>query len=215
MDADEYLLPELRYEIAETLPELPSEITGLYLKRRMIFMGRWIRYGGYYPTWILRLFRYGKGRNEPIDINEHIVLLEGRSGRLKNDFVDEDHDSLASWTIKHEAFATRQAQVLARMQQGYDSRWIQPRLFENQPQRKRWLAYYFYRAVPLFLRAFLYFFYRYFVRLGFLDGLPGLTFHFLQGFWYPFYIDAKIYEQRLIRESSSRHPVTGTTLRQG
>lgn len=46
------------------------------------------------------------------------------------------------------------------------------------------------------MRAFLYFFYRHFIRLGFLDGVEGLIFHFLQGCWYHFYLDAKIYEAR-------------------
>lgn len=47
---------------------------------------------------------------------------------------------------------------------------------------------------PLFLRAFLYFLMRYTIGLGFLDGKEGLIFHFLQGFWYRFLVDAKIYE---------------------
>ncbi|MEM3265838.1 MAG: glycosyltransferase family 2 protein, partial [Thermoplasmata archaeon] len=48
--------------------------------------------------------------------------------------------------------------------------------------------------MPLFVRPFLYFIYRYFIKLGFLDGKEGLIFHFLQGFWYRFLVDAKIYE---------------------
>jgi len=51
-----------------------------------------------------------------------------------------------------------------------------------------------YNNFPLFSRAFLYFLYRYFIRFGFLDGKEGLIFHFLQGFWYRFLVDAKIYE---------------------
>ena len=47
---------------------------------------------------------------------------------------------------------------------------------------------------PLFFRAFLYFLMRYTIGLGFLDGIEGLVFHFLQGFWYRFLVDAKIYE---------------------
>src|SRR3989344_7070872 len=50
LDADECLMPELRDEIAEVLPEAPSEITGFYIKRRVYFLGRWIKHGGYYPT---------------------------------------------------------------------------------------------------------------------------------------------------------------------
>ncbi|PIU99001.1 glycosyltransferase family 2 protein, partial [Candidatus Wolfebacteria bacterium CG03_land_8_20_14_0_80_39_317] len=52
----------------------------------------------------------------------------------------------------------------------------------------------FYYWLPLFCRAFLYFIYRYFFRLGFLDGKEGLIFHFLQGFWYRFLVDAKLFE---------------------
>jgi hypothetical protein len=47
--------------------------------------------------------------------------------------------------------------------------------------------------LPLFFRAFLYFLYRYFIRFGFLDGLRGLIWHFLQGFWYRLLVDAKIF----------------------
>ena len=46
------------------------------------------------------------------------------------------------------------------------------------------------------MRAFLYFGYRYFLRLGFLDGRAGLVFHFLQGCWYRFQVDALLYESR-------------------
>lgn len=197
LDADEYLLPELKEEIAVVLPELPAEVTGLYMKRRMIFLGRWICHGGYYPAWLLRLFRYAKARSEEAELNEHIVLLEGVSRRLQNDFVDQDHEGLAAWTLKHEGFTARQARFLNGLEEGYDSSWIRPNLFGNQVQRKRWLMYNFYRRAPLFIRAYLYFLYRYVFRLGFLDGPQGLIFHFLHGCWYPFYTDAKIYEERL------------------
>src|SRR5687767_14693707 len=49
LDADEYLLPELCIEITETLRKTPADVTGFYIRRRMIFLDRWIRYGGYYP----------------------------------------------------------------------------------------------------------------------------------------------------------------------
>ena len=51
-----------------------------------------------------------------------------------------------------------------------------------------------YRKLPLFCRSIMYFFYRYFFKLGFLDGKEGLIFHFLQGLWFRFLVDAKIYE---------------------
>ena len=48
--------------------------------------------------------------------------------------------------------------------------------------------------MPLFMRPFFYFFYRYFIKFGFLEGKEGLMWHFLQGFWYRFLVDAKIFE---------------------
>ena len=56
-----------------------------------------------------------------------------------------------------------------------------------------------YALIPLGVRPFIYFLYRYILRLGFLDGFRGLLFHVLQGFWYRFLIDAKVYE--IVRKS--------------
>ncbi|OQY72625.1 MAG: glycosyl transferase, partial [Ignavibacteriales bacterium UTCHB2] len=64
LDADEYLLPELVNEIKEKLPKLEKDVTGVILKRRVYFMNRWIKHGGYYPTYLLRLWRFGSGKYE-------------------------------------------------------------------------------------------------------------------------------------------------------
>lgn len=197
LDADEYLLPKLREEISHVLPKIPDVITGLYMKRRMIFLGKWIRHGGYYPIWLLRLFRHGKARSEQVEMDEQIVLIEGKSSRLKNDFVDHNRKGLSAWTFKHEAYASRQAKALHRLKKGRNQEGIRPNLFGNSVERKRWLKRNLYGRTPLFCRAFLYFGYRYFLRFGFLDGVQGLVFHFLHACWYFFYVDAKIYEKRL------------------
>jgi len=68
--------------------------------------------------------------------------------------------------------------------------------FGNPIERRRWLREGLYWKLPLFARAFFYWFYRYFLRLGFLDGKEGMIFHFLQGFWFRFLIDAKLFEMR-------------------
>lgn len=192
IDADEYLLPELAKEIEERLPAEPKEITGIYLRRRVIFMGKWIKHGGYYPTLILRLFRKGKGRSETREMDEHIVV-EGKTQTLKNDFVDENLQSLSFWTAKHNDFSTREARE--RIKEESEHAEIQEDPLGSQTERKRWWKEAVYMNLPLFWRAFGYFFYRYVIRLGFLDGKEGLIFHFLQGGWHQFLIDAKIYEE--------------------
>lgn len=71
---------------------------------------------------------------------------------------------------------------------------VESSLLGEQYSRKRWMKENMYSKLPLFLRALVYFSYRYFIQLGFLDGKPGLIWHFLQGFWYRFLVDAKLYE---------------------
>lgn len=178
LDADEWLTPELIAEISKKLDATPEDVSGFYMPRRVYFMGRWIRHGGYYPAWILRLFRRGKARSEAREMDEHIVASEGRVERLKHDFADENRKGLFAWIEKHNDYSTREARE--RLKSGS---------FDLKTKN-------FYLKFPLFCRAFLYFCYRYFIRFGFLDGVPGLVFHFLQGCWHQFLIDAKIYEMK-------------------
>ena len=192
LDADEYLTPELWGEIKETLPKIGKDISGFYIKRRVYFMGKWIKHGDYYPTWILRLFRKGKGRSEERKMDEHIILLEGRAKKLANDFIDDNKKNLEFWIDKHNKFSSREVEEITKQLTTNDQQ-LTTKL-SGQTAQKRWLKENFYYRLPLFCRAFLYFIYRYFFRLGFLDGKEGLIFHFLQGFWYRFLVDAKFYE---------------------
>ncbi|MEK7629851.1 MAG: glycosyltransferase family 2 protein [Patescibacteria group bacterium] len=177
LDADEEILPGLKEEILKTLPQVNAETTGFYMKRRVYFMNKWIKHGGYYPVWFLRLWRNGKGRSEERKMDEHIILSEGRSEQFKNDFIDDNKKDLKSWIQKHKNYASREAEEIRAGKYGAGGK-------RN-----------FYYRIPPFLRVFFYFIYRYFFKLGFLDGIPGLIFHFLHGFWYRFLVDAKVYKK--------------------
>jgi len=194
MDADEYVLPSLAEEISSKLDGLTEDINGIYIKRRVVFMDKWIKHGGYYPTWLLRIWRHKKGYIEERWMDEHIKLIDGDTIFFTNDLVDENLNNLTWWTQKHNNYATREAvdilNIIYNFKQ-YDE--VTPNLFGTQEQRKRWLKIR-YASLPLFLRPALYFTWRYFLKLGFLDGKQGLVWHFLQGGWYRFLVDAKIYE---------------------
>jgi glycosyltransferase involved in cell wall biosynthesis len=194
MDADEYVLPELANEIKVKVALLTEDTSGIYIKRRVNFMNRWIKHGGYYPIWLLRIWRFNKGKIEERWMDEHIKLSTGNTVNFEHDLVDDNKNNLTWWTEKHNNYATREAvDILNTIYKFklYDE--VVPDLFGTQEQRKRKLKI-FYSQMPLFIRPFIYFIYRYLVRLGFLDGKPGLVWHFLQGFWYRFLVDAKINE---------------------
>lgn len=194
MDADEYVLPELADEISQRLAGLPAEVGGVYVKRRVFFLNRWMRHGGFYPIWLLRLWRAGTGFCEQVWHDEHIKLTQGDTIRFEHDLVDHNLNNLTWWTQKHNHYTILEAINLLNYQYQFDkAEKVQPRLFGTQEQRVRYLKRK-YAAMPLFTRPILYFLYRYFVRLGFLDGRAGFVWCFLQGLWYRFLVDAKLLE---------------------
>lgn len=197
LDADERMTPELFKEIDITLPKIPSDVSGFYIMRKVFFMKQWIRYGGYYPTWLLRLFRKGIARFEEREMDEHLKLSSGKILKLKNAFFEEDQKDLTIWIAKHNGYAKREAQAILNPEKNL----ITPSLFGSQVEQKRWFKEKIYNHLPLFIRPFLYFIYRYIFRLGFLDGKSGMIFHFLQGWWYRFLVDAKIFEKQKNKKS--------------
>jgi glycosyltransferase involved in cell wall biosynthesis len=196
LDADEEVTPGLVAALRETLPTLAPDVTGIIVRRQVHFMGRWIRHGGYYPTWLLRVFRRDAGRCEALWMDEHISLSHGRAVRLDQDIIDRNNKDLTFWTAKHNSYATREVlDVIAREgAAGVPGRDVA--LPDVQTRSRRWIKNRVYGRLPLFVRPLLYFLYRYVLRLGFLDGREGLIFHVLQGFWYRFLVDAKLYERR-------------------
>jgi glycosyltransferase involved in cell wall biosynthesis len=194
MDADEYITTELANELKASLGQVSAGVSGLYVKRRVIFMDKWIRRGGYYPIWLLRIWRRGIGTCEELWMDEHIKLSSGTVQNLKNDIVDHNLNNLTWWTQKHNNYAIREVIDLLNIKYNFDSKpTVDPKFWGTQEQRTRYLKVK-YSKMPLFTRPFIYFSYRYFLKLGFLDGLKGIIWHFLQGFWYRFLVDAKIYE---------------------
>ena len=108
IDADEELLPELVDEITKKLNFISEEIKGIILRRRLIFMGRFIKHGGRYPEYLLRIWRTGYGKCEQKVMDEHIVLLEGKTITFENDLQDNNQKDLNWWTNKHNWYSNRE-----------------------------------------------------------------------------------------------------------
>ncbi len=192
VDADERVTPELRDSILARLRAPEPGVNGYLVSRRTVFAGRWIRHGGHYPAWTLRLMRTGLGRCEDRLYDQHFHV-EGRVAQLPGDLVDTFTADLATFTRRHLRWAELEA---AELTGGDAPGRIRGRATSgNAVERKRWLKER-YARLPLFVRPTLYFLYRYVVRLGFLDGREGLVFHVLQGFWFRFLVDALILERR-------------------
>jgi glycosyltransferase involved in cell wall biosynthesis len=193
VDADEYLDETLVESIRTQLPK--AVVDGLYIKRRLIFQGRDIRHGMVYPVYILRLFRRGKGRCIERLMDEH-VQVEGLTATLPGTLYDHSLRSLSWWTAKHNRYASLEAIEQLNLKYHF----LRPATIGSEPAEsktlgfKRLLKQQVYGRLPTGARAFMYFFFRYVLALGFLDGKAGTAFHFLQGLWYRYLVDAKINE---------------------
>ncbi|HEX5073246.1 MAG TPA: glycosyltransferase family 2 protein [Gemmatimonadaceae bacterium] len=199
VDADERITPELRESIATVLGRNASSaamIEGFLVSRRTMFMGRWIRHGGHYPAWHLRLIRTGAGRCEDRLYDQHFYV-SGAVQKLQGDLIDTLTPDLATFTARHLRWAALEAAEHDAPPDAVGR--IRGRLAtDNAIERRRWWREW-YARLPLFVRPAAYFLYRYVVRLGFLDGRAGLVFHVLQGFWFRFLVDALILERRVRR----------------
>lgn len=196
MDADEELLEELALEIDQNLPKLSEDINGVVLRRRVYFMGRWIKHGGRYPELLLRIFKTGKAMCEQKIMDEHMILSEGKTIQFKNDLMDNNTKDLEWWTNKHNWYSNREVlDHQLTMEKAFESnKSLESGQSTKQAKGKRIVKNKGYYRAPKFFRAHLYFIYRYYIRLGFLDGPEGKIFHFLQAYWYRFLVDAKMYE---------------------
>ena len=197
LDADERVTPELRAAIQEATTRSDGSIAGYLVARRTVFMGHWIRHGGHYPVWHLRLFRSGRGRCEDRQYDQHF-FVDGRVEKLRGDLIDVFTSDVTTFIRRHLRWAQLEAQEQSTGGEGR----IAGRLLGGSPiERRRWFRE-VYGRLPLFVRPALYFVYRYIIRLGFLDGAEGLVFHLLQAFWYRFLVDAIMYERRLMDRKS-------------
>jgi glycosyltransferase involved in cell wall biosynthesis len=203
LDADEYPSAALKSEIAQILSSRPRQ-NGFYVCRRLMWMGKWIR-RGYYPTWIMRLFRRGKGRCEQRAVNEHIAV-DGPVGYLRHDLIHDDQNGLDRWVSKHLKYATGEAEASLARSAGEGQLRATP--FGSQAQRKRWLRERFWERMPPLVRPVLYFAYRYVIRGGFLDGREALAFHLLQGLWFQTIVDVKYLELKRRASERSRDGAT-------
>lgn len=196
IDADEFLEGKIGLAVKETVSKCASDVNGIYVRKRIDFMGKPLLHGGWYPSYHLKVFRKGHGDCENRWMDEHIRIFDGTTITVtEGNQVDANLNDLSWWTEKHNGYATREMVDMLMMEYGMDakSEEVVPNFFGTEEQRKRWLKMKYVKA-PLFVRPFINFILRYVFKAGFLDGKEGFIWHVLQGFWYRMLVDAKIYE---------------------
>jgi glycosyltransferase involved in cell wall biosynthesis len=202
LEADQAVTPELRAEIAALLARPEVKEDGFYVRRRQIFRGRPLRFGGYGSKVLLKLFRRSRSELDPVEQDTR-VYVRGPVGRLRSplDEWNRKEDSILFYLEKHLRYAEAFAQEESERRRRRLPWKATPRLFGTPDERVLWLKDRYYR-LPLLVRPALYFLYRYFFLLGILDGRTGFVFHFLQAFWFRLVVDIRLEE--LLRQGSTK-----------
>jgi len=146
---------ELLSAMGLTMPR--DEASGFWIQRRNLFLGRWLRHGGFWPDPKLRLFRRGSGRFENRAVHEDVVF-EGKAGRLNG----------ALCALVHHSYPTL-SDYIDHMNR-YSSLGAEMVVAKNQGKVR-------FSVINIVLRPLATFIYNYFFRLGFLDGREGLLLH--------------------------------------
>lgn len=153
LDADEVVTNQLADEIKETIKE-SSDINGYWIPRKNLFLGRFLKKGGQYPDYTLRLYRKGLGRLPAKDVHEQ-AEVSGKVGYLKNNLL---HLRDKKFSIYLERF-NRYTDLLA-------SQLLKAHLKKNIFS---FLTYFFIKPILWFIMTYLK--YR-----GYVDGFPGFIF---------------------------------------
>jgi len=156
LDADEAMTPELKREIQELLEGAPK-FEAYWVPRRNQIFGRWMRHGGQYPDYKLRLFRQGTARL-PADTEPHATpKWAGPKGKLHGDLLHYQYPTVALYLEHMNRYSSASVPLVLR-------------------KGRTCLGLVEFLAMTL-LNPALTFVKNYIFRGGFLDGRPGLLFH--------------------------------------
>ncbi len=190
IDAGERATPQLINWLRTKFNSQATE-NGFMFSRQTYFLSRWIRYGGHYPNFHLRLYRTSKGKCENKAYDQHFVVEGTTTAVHSADIIDNVSENIQLFTSKHNKWGLMEAIEFIEKEQKGD---VKANFWGSPIEKRRWLKNVLFQNQPLFFRSFAYFIYRYILKMGFLDGVAGLIFHFLQGFWFRFLIDSLVYE---------------------
>jgi len=164
LDADEELTLELQTEIRALLRSDPP-MDAYFIRRRNLFLGRWIRHGGFYPDPKLRLFRRATSRfATTLQFEERLVhetiSFDGKTATLNYDLIHHAYPTLENYLEHMDRYSTLGSKVLV----------------SKGRVGRSWPAF----VCNVVLIPKLTFLWNYIFRLGFLDGREGLLLHLYQ-----------------------------------
>ncbi len=213
LDADQVVTPELYKQLFDFKTADFEGINGIYFNRKNYFKGKWIKYGGYYPKFLLKMFRTEIGYSDLNENMDHRFVVTGKTLIWKDGHILEENlkeNEISFWINKHNRYSDLVAEEEVERLQKLRQLTTAANFWGDPNQRMAYLKSLWWK-LPRFLRPFLYFGYRMVFRLGILDGRTGILFHFLQGLWFRIIVDVKIEERLKKLKKTNANYATNST----
>jgi glycosyltransferase involved in cell wall biosynthesis len=158
LDADEIVPTKLAQEIKEIVEvEDPSSLpSAFWIKRKKVFLGRWIKKGGHYPDPVIRLIKRGKAHLPCRSVHEQ-MKVEGETGWLSEPMIHNPTPSFSLYITKDNRYSTLMAKEL--VDSGF------------RPGALNFIKFFFFKPAGIFFSLFC-------RHKGFMDGFPGFVFAF-------------------------------------
>lgn len=194
LDADQVVSTPLFDLLKNFNHDVYKDVDGIYFNRKNYFQGKWIRFGGYYPFYQLKMFKTGIGYSDLNENMDHRFIVSGKTVIWRKGFIIEDNlkeYDTDFWLRKHEKYSDLiAAEEIERMQK-IRTQTLIPSLVGSPDEKRAWFKNLWWK-LPLGFRPYLYFLYRMLFKFGIFDGAKGIRFHYLQGLWFRLQVDKKI-----------------------
>jgi len=192
LDADEVVVdpPTFFESLATEISNKNQQDVGFFIVRRYYFMNQWVKNGGMYPRYVLRIWKKDKAFFDSRLLDEKMIL-EGDYRIIKIEVADINQSGFRKWFSKHKIYAQREA--LQSNLLNLNETPANP--FDESVQKNKNLYY----KLPLLIRPVIYFFYRFIIMKGYKDRLLGMFYHLVHGLVYREMVDYFILKKNLYK----------------
>ncbi len=184
LDADQVVTPELKHYLINFREDDYTGVDGIYFNRKNFFKGKWIKHGGYYPFYLLKMIRFGVGYSDINENMDHRFVVHGKTEIWKDGYLLEENlkeNNIRFWIDKHNRYSDLVAQEEVERMASARAQTVKPNFWGSPDERTAWRKQLWWK-LPRYIRPLLYFTQRMIFQLGILDGRTGIIFHFYKAF---------------------------------
>jgi glycosyltransferase involved in cell wall biosynthesis len=193
LDADEVVTDKFKAAILESVANVREDVAGFYCCWKMMLENTWLKRSDNFPKWQFRILRKGMAEFTDFGHGQKERIIKGRIEYIKEPYLHYGFSKgWYQWIDRHNKYSSQEAEVRLRNRPPFKNL-FSPHGSVRNPALKSWLS-----RIPGW--PILRFIFSYFLKLGFLEGMPGFIYCTNMGY-YEFLVKIKMREIRKIKQT--------------